>query len=104
MARSESIKWQPASIERAIQLLCAARELIGDNALIQATLGRVYLQSREAGIGCSDRPLNNVREILNQLEFKHPGEFSTLSLTAWYEYLTGNIGNAIYALKSALSL
>ena len=45
-ARTESLKWQPATIERAILLLTSADKLVGGSALIQANLGRVHFYEK----------------------------------------------------------
>ncbi|MAJ68242.1 MAG: tetratricopeptide repeat protein [Pseudomonadota bacterium] len=101
-ARIASLKWQPQSIAKAKELLNAANQMVPDNALILASLGRVYLQLRESGTDCSETPMEKVKGILNFLNQHHSDAFYTLSLQAWFCYLQGDINTAIAALKRAL--
>lgn len=101
-ARIASLKWQPQSIAKAQELLNAANQMVPDNALILASLGRVYLQLRESGTDCSETPMEKVKGILNFLNQHHSDAFYTLSLQAWFCYLQGDINTAIAALKRAL--
>ena len=86
-ARIASLTWQPQGIDKALELLNAANHMLPDNALIQASLGRVYLQLRESGIDCSKAPMEKVKGILNFLNQHHSDAFYTLSLQAWFCYL-----------------
>lgn len=104
LARSASLQWRPQSITKALELLNAANQLVTDNALILASLGRVYLQLRESGIDCSTAPMEKVSQLLASLQQKHPKAFYTLSLAAWFHYLQGDLNDAIAALKEALLL
>ncbi|WP_414830185.1 tetratricopeptide repeat protein [Alteromonas sp. H39] len=101
-ARAASLQWQPDAITRAIALLHAADTLVGGSALIQACLGRVYLQLRESGIDCSDAPVEKVSRILQALRKTHPKGFFTLSLQAWFDYINGKLSRAVRALTQAL--
>ena len=101
-ARIASLTWQPQGIAKALELLNAANHMVPDNALIQASLGRVYLQLRESGIDCSEAPMEKVKGILHFLNQHHSDAFYTLSLQAWFCYLQGDINTAITALKRAL--
>jgi len=101
-ARIASLTWQQQGIAKALELLNAANHMLPDNALIQASLGRVYMQLRESGIDCSDAPMQKVKGILHFLNQHHSDAFYTLSLQAWFCYLQGDINIAITALKRAL--
>ncbi|MDG6097038.1 tetratricopeptide repeat protein [Alteromonas sp. ZYF713] len=101
-ARIASLTWQSQGIAKALELLNAANQMVPDNALIQASLGRVYLQLRESGIDCSEGPMEKVEDILNVLNQHHSDAFYTLSLQAWFCYLKGDINTAIAALNRAL--
>lgn len=103
-ARTESLKWQSATIERAISLLTSADKLVGGSALIQANLGRVHLQLREAGLDCSDVPIAKVVNILREVSGSHPNALFTLSLQAWLFYIRGEISSAVNTLKQVLQI
>nr|WP_136252050.1 hypothetical protein [Ningiella ruwaisensis] len=101
-ARQESMRWQPESIKKALELLHCAQHLVGKNGIILANLGRTYLQLREAGIDCSLTPLNKVETILEQLKVDKANEYYTFMLSGWFEYACGKTIKAIESLKLAV--
>ncbi|GGW75819.1 hypothetical protein [Alteromonas halophila] len=103
-ARNASLQWQPEAISQAITLLQAASELVGNNPLIMAQLGRVYLQQRESGADCSAAPIEKASAILKRLRAQQPHAFFTLSLGGWLDYMKGEINEAIDTLRQALAL
>jgi|GEM_PF-3456519 len=101
-ARQESLKWHPQAIEFAIELLHEALLLTNNAGLIQSSLGRVYLQMREAGIDVTELPLQNVENIIKELEKSDPNTFFTEQLKGWYNYATGSVFDGIKHLRNSL--
>ena len=101
-ARQESLRWRRESIDRAVGLLETAIASAGDQAALQAALGRTWLQYREAGIDLGKRPVREAEACARAILAVDPGSAAGLQLRGWIHYARGNIQDAVRDLSAAL--
>jgi predicted ATPase/TolB-like protein/DNA-binding winged helix-turn-helix (wHTH) protein len=56
-ARQQIWRWRKDAIDHAIQILSNGLRIVGENALLHATMGLAHVLSREAGIDLSEAPV-----------------------------------------------
>jgi TolB-like protein/tetratricopeptide (TPR) repeat protein len=56
-ARQQIWRWRQDAIDHAIQILSNGLRIVGENALLYATMGLAHVLSREAGIDLSEAPV-----------------------------------------------
>lgn len=103
-AQYELWRWRSDAIDHAIQLLRNALEIVGDNALLHATMGLAYLQYREAGIDLSERPLVEAEICERRASALAPASSPALRLRGWLHYSRGRVQEAVQVLKAALEV
>ena len=101
-ARQASLRWRKDSIDHSVALLNQSLSLVGDNLELLASLGRAWLQYREAGIDAGPRPLEQAQACSIRIDAINPGAISGLQLKAWIFYSQGNIREAVKILRTAL--
>ena len=101
-ARNEALRWRPDSIGRAVRLLQDALATVGPDAELCATLGRVHLQYREAGIDLGPEPLEQAEHCARAAFDLDPSSVSALRLRGWIHYARGDIQQAVGALGRAM--
>lgn len=103
-ARHEAWRWQKDAIDRAIHLLRHGLALVGENALLYATLGFAHLQYREAGVDCGEGPLQEAEACAEKVLALAPESAPGLQLHGWIHYSRGRIQDAVHDLKKALAI
>ena len=103
-ARQEAWRWRRDAIDHAVQLLRNGVEIVGDNALLYASLGLAYLQYREAGIDFGERPLIESEACARRVVALDPASASGLQLRGWIRYARGRVQEAVRDLKAAHDL
>lgn len=102
-ARHEAWRWRRESIDRSIQLLEQALQLIGDNVRLYAALGLAHLQFREAGIDLTERRLSEAERSAARVFALDPDAAAGLQLRGWLHYSRGQIQAAIVDLKRSVA-
>lgn len=101
-ARQSSLRWRKDAIDHSIALLNQGLALVGDNTELLASLGRAWLQYREAGIDAGPGPLERAESCSVRIDAINPGSISGLQLKAWILYSRGSIRKAVTTLRNAL--
>lgn len=101
-ARQASLRWRKDAIDHSVALLNRGLDLVGDNLELLASLGRAWLQYREAGIDAGPEPLEQAQACSARIDAIDPGTVSGLQLKAWIFYSRGNIRQAVETMRSAL--
>jgi TolB-like protein len=101
-ARQACLRWRKDAIDHSIALLNRGLALVGDNIELLASLGRAWLQYREAGIDAGPGPLEQAEACSFRIEAIDPGTISGLQLKAWILYSRGDIKKAVTTLRAAL--
>ena len=102
--RQELLRWNRKAIDHAVQLLRAGVAIAGDNARLHASLGRAWLQYREAGIDFGERPLREAAECARRVFALDPGAAAGFQLRGWMRYASGDVQEAVRDLRAALEL
>ena len=103
-ARQESLRWNRAGIDNAVQMLTTGLSVSGDDAYLHAALGRVHLQYREAGIDLGPLPLERAEHHIRKTFEIAPGCAAGYQASGWLHYSRGEIQLAVNALKAALDI
>ena len=102
LAREAALRWHPEALEQARTLLTEALKLSGENAAIYATMGRVLLNYREAGIVTDENLLEEARGWAKKAQAADPDHPETRILSGWLAHTTGDLSLAIEELEKAL--
>ena len=102
LAREVAFRWHPEALEQARTLLTEALELEGENAVICATMGRVPLHYKEAGIPIDKDLVEESRSWAKWAQAIDPDHPETRILNGWIAHTTGDLGLAIEELEKAL--
>ena len=102
LAREAALRWHPEALEQARTLLTEALELSGENAAIYATMGRVLLNYREAGIVTDEDLLEEAQGWAEKAQAADPDHPETRILSGWLAHATGDLSQAIEELEKAL--
>ncbi len=101
-ARQAALRWRKDAIDHAVRLLQNALKKAPENVELLATLGRVWLQYREAGIDSSDEPLRQAADCAERAFEIAPSSPASLQLKGWLSYAEGRISDAVRHLEAAL--
>ncbi len=101
-ANQESFRWRADSIDRAVQLLEKAVESAGERPVLLASLGRAWLQYREAGADLGPEPIERAKDCSRRIAAVDPAAAVGLQLSGWIHYAEGNIRNAVRDLNAAI--
>jgi TolB-like protein len=101
-ARQEALRWRRESIDDAIRLLRNGLAVVGDNAELNAALGRTHLQYREAGLDLGEGPLEEAERSAREVFAIDPGSAAGLRLRGWIHYSRSRIQDAVRDLAAAL--
>ena len=102
LARQAALRWNQEALGKARSLLTEALELIGENATICATMGRVLLNYQEAGIITDEDLSVEARSWAKRAHMVDSGHPETRILNGWLAHTTGDLGLAIEELEKAL--
>jgi TolB-like protein/thioredoxin-like negative regulator of GroEL len=102
LARQAALRWHPDALEQARSLLEDALTLTGENAAICATMGRVLLNYREAGIPLAGDPVAEAESWARRASAADAHHPETLIVSGWLAYANGDMPSAIRLLEQAL--
>ncbi len=102
-ARQEAFRWRGEAIDRAVELLHRAIDIAGYNPQLLGSLGRTWLQYREAGIDLSEKPLSKAETCARRILDQDPAAVEGLQLKGWLAYTRGNVAQALDCLRMAIA-
>ena len=103
-ARHENWRMTEASLDRALQLIESALEIVGDNALLYAAMGSVYVQFIHAGIRIDATYMEKAEECAARALALNPDLAEAHSLRAFINYKNGHLRQAGLAARQALTI
>ncbi|MEX2578502.1 MAG: protein kinase [Verrucomicrobiales bacterium] len=98
--------WRPSAggLDRALILIRNALSIVGENALLYATMGQVYFQQVHAGTASDPGQIEEASRCLNRaLELDHDLP-AAHALRASISYKAGDLQGVVHACKRALSI
>ena len=101
-ARQQLWRWRRDAIENAMQILSNGLKMVGDNALLYATLGTAHMHVREAGLDLTEAPLVAAEACARKAAALDPALPEGLLLRGWIHYGRGRIADAVRDLRRAL--
>ncbi|MDJ0878158.1 MAG: hypothetical protein QNI86_06075 [Halieaceae bacterium] len=101
-ARQSSLRWRRDAIDHAIELLRQGLAIAGDSVELHATLGRTWLQYREAGLDTSDTPLKEAEQCAARVQALDPEAAAGFALNGWLAYARGDMEDAVAELRAGL--
>jgi serine/threonine-protein kinase len=101
-ARQQLWRWRKDAIDHAMRILLNGLRIVGDNALLYATLGSAHMQRREAGIDLTEAPLAAAEACAAKAAALDPALPEGLLLRAWIHSARARIGDAVRELGRAL--
>jgi len=101
-ARQQLWRWRKDAIDHAMQILSNGLKIVGDNALLYATLGSAYMQTREAGIDLTEAPLTAAEACARQAAALDPALPEGHLLRGWIHFARARIGDAVRSFHLAL--
>ncbi len=101
-ARQSSLRWRKDAIDHAIELLRQGLAIAGDSVELHATLGRTWLQYREAGLDTSDTPLEEAEKCAARVQDLDPDAAAGFALSGWLAYARGDIAGAVTDLRAGM--
>ncbi|HEX2443451.1 MAG TPA: tetratricopeptide repeat protein [Vicinamibacterales bacterium] len=101
-ARQQIWRWRKDAMEYAIQILSNGLRIVGDNALLYATLGLAHVQSREAGIDLGVAPVTAAEACARQVAALDPTLPEGLLLRGGIHFARARIPDAVRDFQAAL--
>lgn len=101
-ARQSALRWRKDAIDHAIELLRQGLAIAEDSVELHATLGRTWLQYREAGLDTSDTPLSKAEQCAARVQALDPEAAAGYALNGWLAYARGDVEGAVAALRAGL--
>jgi serine/threonine protein kinase len=103
-ARQEIWRFTPEGFDRAIQLVRNALDIVGENEMLQATLGMVYWQYIYWGLRPSEEYLPKLEECIQKVVRLNPESSHGFLLQGWITQRRGDTQESIRNLKKALTI
>ena len=103
-ARHELWAFTGTSLDRAKQLLENALAIVGDNALLYATLGQVHLNYLQSGVSADPEHIAEAERCAQATFALEPDSAAGHRLRGWIDFQLGAMGAAIRALERARTL
>jgi len=104
LARQAALRWNPEALAQARSLLEDALALTGENAAICATMGRVLLNYREAGIPLAGDPIEEATHWARRASADDATHPESMIVSGWLAYAGGDMRSAIRLLEQALGV
>ncbi|HUF46636.1 MAG TPA: protein kinase [Vicinamibacterales bacterium] len=101
-ARQQLWRWRKDAIEHAMQILSNGLKIVGDNALLYATLGLAHVQMREAGVDLGEAPIAAAEACARKAADLDPGLPEGLLLRGWIHVARARIPDAVRDFRLAL--
>ena len=93
-----------ASLDHALQLIENALEIVGDNEVLYAVKGQVYVQFVHTGLSRDDSCLDKAEQCLEKVFALNPDSAEGHSLRAFICYKRGELREAVRAASRALAI
>jgi len=103
-ARHELWSFTAPSLARAKQLIENALAIVGDNALLYATLGQVHLNYLESGVSTDSSHVAEAERCAKNAFALEPDSAAAHRLRGWIDFHRGEMTAAIDSLERARSL
>ena len=103
-ARREIYKFTPEGIDRALELINQALEIVGDNELLYATQGTIYWQCVNAAIKSEDDLIEKAEACARRVFEINPESAAGYGLLGMVRQAQGRPGEAARSYKRALAL
>ena len=104
MARRDMYQCSEESMERALQSLAHALEIHGENSLLYAAMGLVYIQLYNMGFRTTEETLKKAERLLDKIGALEPESSHRYHLMGTIERSRGHPQKAIGSLKKAVDL
>jgi serine/threonine protein kinase/cytochrome c-type biogenesis protein CcmH/NrfG len=101
-ARYEAWRFSPESLDRARRYIQNAIDLVGDNALLWATLGHIRVMYVQSGGDTDPRTLDRLDEAAEKVEQLSPGSGRASWLRAFVAFQRGEMATALIQGRAAL--
>ena len=102
-ARLETWRWSKDGLDHALRLIQNGLDIVGDNELLYAAQGSVYIQYRQVGIDTSDANLRKADECVEKIVALNPDSHHGHRLSGQLYRIRGNVQAAVRRLKRALA-
>lgn len=101
-ARQQIWRWRKDALDHAIQILSNGLRIVGENALLYATLGLAHVLSREGGIDLSEAPLTAAEECARKVAALDPTLPEGLLLRGGIHFARARITDAVHDFQAVL--
>jgi TolB-like protein/thioredoxin-like negative regulator of GroEL len=101
-ARQQIWRWRKDSIDYAIQIVSNGLRIVGENALLYATLGLAHVLSREAGTDLGEARVTAAEECARKVTALDPTLPEGLLLRGGIHFARARIADAVHAFQAAL--
>ena len=102
-ARLETWRWTKEALDHALRLIQNGMDIVGDNELLYAAQGFVYIQYRQAGIDTSDANLRKAEECVEKLFARNSNSHHGHRLSGHLYRIRGQVQAGVQRLKRALA-
>ena len=102
-ARLETWRWSKDGLDHALRLIQNGLDIVGDNELLYAAQGNVYVRYRQAGIDTGDANLRKAEECVEKIFALNPDSHHGHGLSGHLYRIRGNVQAAVRRLKRALA-
>ena len=103
-ARQEILHLSEEGLQRALHLIQTGLDIIGENEILYASLGYVYVQFVNVGISIDEKFLNEAEKNVNKVFSINPDSALAHSVMGQIHWKRGEIQEAIIDLKKALAI
>jgi serine/threonine protein kinase len=103
-ARQEIWRFTPEGFDRAIQLVQNALDIVGENELLQATLGVVYWHYIYWGLRPSEEYIPKLEECIQKIFRLNPESSHGHLLQGWISQRRGDVQESVRNLEKALAV
>jgi TolB-like protein/cytochrome c-type biogenesis protein CcmH/NrfG len=101
-ARQQIWRWRKDALDHAIQILSNGLRIVGENALLYATLGLAHVLSREGGIDLGEAPVTAAEECARKAAALDPTLPEGLLLRGGIHFARARIADAVRDFRAAL--
>ena len=101
-ARQQIWRWRKDALDHAIQILSNGLRIVGENALLYATLGLAHVLSREGGIDLSEAPVTAAEECARKVAALDPTLPEGLLLRGGIHFARARITDAVHDFQAVL--